>query len=140
MFAIHNNINRKSEFYKNIKCTQPDWKESLAIVFSAAKELVDTRNKNLIINEVKVGLSDSNLKITYTSELVNGNSDDLTIMLKFLRGLDGVESAWSDSFTFRDGKASYNISFTFKNNSDNVSNVSINNLSDPLCSETGEIK
>lgn len=140
MFAIHNNINRKSEFYKNIKCTQPDWKESLAIVFSAAKELVDTRNKNLIINEVKVGLSDSNLKITYTSELVNGNSDDLTIMLKFLRGLEGVESAWSDSFTFRDGKASYNISFTFKNNSDNVSNVSINNLSDPLCSETGEIK
>ena len=36
-------------------------------------------------------------------------------MLSFLRGLTGVDSAWSDSFTFRDGKANYNMSFTLKN-------------------------
>jgi hypothetical protein len=58
---------------------------------------------------------EKDLKVTFVSELKDGNSQDLTNMLSFLRGLTGVDSAWSDSFTFRDGKANYNMSFTLKN-------------------------
>jgi len=128
-FSIHNNIERKKELYNTLKCSQPDWKETLGIVYSA----IEKTGKSVILNEVKTAISDNSLKVTFTSELNNGNSDDLTVMLKSLKEINGVESAWSDSFTFRDGKANYNISFSYREKILDDSTITEYNKKDPLC-------
>lgn len=136
-FDIYLDIERKKALYKELKCDQPDWKETLAIVFTAIEEVRADSGKNVTVNEVKTGISDDSLKITFTSELVNGDSDDLTTMLRKLREITGVESAWSDSFTYRDGKANYSISFSYKESLLEGSTVTNNNSADELCLTEG---
>jgi hypothetical protein len=58
-------------------------------------------------------------------------------MLRKLREITGVESAWSDSFTYRDGKANYSISFSYKESLLEGSSVTNNNSADQLCLTEG---
>ena len=114
-YSIYEDTMRKDLIYKDIYCKQPDWDYTLLIVYYIQEELKKSTIKNLVLNEIKIGELEKDLKVTFVSELKDGNSQDLTNMLSFLRGVTGVDAAWSDSFTFRDGKANYNMSFTLKN-------------------------
>lgn len=82
--------------------------------------------------------------VTINAEKIRGNYNDLTIWLDDLRRTNGITKAWSSSYTNRNEKASYQLSFEIDPTTlgiprDNASIIPSNKTTDETSSSETEI-
>lgn len=90
-----------TEFRRN----EPAWPSALSVTFS-------TMPVGSKIRDLNASLVDGEIRVRASAELANGSYADLTKWLEKLRATSNVSAAWSESFSNRDGRAVFDVTFT----------------------------
>lgn len=120
--AIQNILNKESDLitqvttYRTRSALISDIKESELNPSIPLRVIKETTPSNTMILQVTSSIDDSgNLILIVSADKMQGSYNDLSRWLSDLRRDEAVISAWSNSFTNRSGKASYQLTVVFEN-------------------------
>jgi hypothetical protein len=87
------------------RAAEPAWPSALSVTFS-------TMPVGAKIRELNTTLIAGELRVRASAELPGGSYADLTKWLEKLRATANVSAAWSESFSNREGRAIFDVTFT----------------------------
>lgn len=93
------------EYVEAFRSTEPAWPSALSVTFS-------TMPVGSKIRELNATLIEGELRVRASAELTGGSYSDLTKWLDKLRATANVSAAWSESFSNREGRAIFDVTFT----------------------------
>jgi len=89
---------------ESVIAVQPVWSGALSVTFSTMPLRAQIRDLSAVV-------IDGQIRVRTTAELNGGSYADLSNWLEKLRGTANVTAAWSESFSDRDGRAVFEVSF-----------------------------
>jgi hypothetical protein len=95
----------RNDAAEQILGAQPDWADALSLTFA-------TMPLRAQVQDLSASSVLDTLQVRTTVSLPGGSYADLTRWLESLRNTSNVVAAWSDSFTDRDGRATFQVTFT----------------------------
>jgi hypothetical protein len=90
---------------ETFRTSQPSWSAALSVTYSTMP--VGSR-----IRDLNASLVDGEIQVRTSADLPGGSYADLTRWLEKLRGTANVSAAWAGSFSNRDGRAVFDLTFT----------------------------
>ena len=90
---------------EQIRSTQPGWSQILSVTFG-------TIPNGATVRDLSASVINGDIQVSVTAERKGGSYNDLTRWLEKLRANAGVTAAWSESFSDRDGRAVFELSYT----------------------------
>ena len=89
---------------ESVLSIQPTWSGALSVTFATMPLRAEIRDLSAVV-------IDGQIRVRTTAELNGGSYADLSNWLMKLRSTANITAAWSESFSNRDGKAVFEVSF-----------------------------
>jgi len=89
---------------ESVLSVQPFWSGALSVTFATMPLRAEIRDLSAVV-------IDGQIRVRTTAELNGGSYADLSNWLEKLRGTANITAAWSESFSDRDGRAVFEVSF-----------------------------
>ena len=94
----------RNEAADSVVANQPAWQDALSVTFSTMPLRAQIRDLSAVV-------INGEIRVRTTAELGGGSYADLTRWLDKLRTTTNVTAAWSESFSDRDGRAVFELSY-----------------------------